>query len=159
MLCTPTRVSGLLRTCVLLQAVGWAAGVERIATALQQQQQHEGGDAGGDGRVAVVLAEWPTDTAELRAASAALAAVTAAAARAGWRVDVQHTRRAWGKQLSAALRRDAERDVAAALFLGAEEVQAGCVAVKDLATKDQRRVAVGDLAPLLRGIADDGAKG
>lgn len=111
-------------------AVGWAAGIERLAMLV------------GEGAAETVeVAVIPMGEAAERAALGLLAELRAAgiAAEQGWR----------GNMKKRMQRADAS-GARVALILGDDELAAGEVALKDLKTGDQRRVALADVVRTLR---------
>jgi histidyl-tRNA synthetase len=119
-----------------LPAVGWAAGIERLALLLT-------GALPAPPR-SVALIQVP-------GADAVLAAQMAAQLRAqGVIVDAAWD---WRGDVSKQLRYAVKRGASVAVFVGPEELARGVVAVKDLTSSEQREVTVQDLVTYLHSLS------
>lgn len=143
--------------------VGWAAGVDRIALLLDNDDRHGACIAGGP-RVVVVLRAaaaaagggdgaqrvHAVDTA--RDAHVVAAVLSACAEVDGIAVEVHHSlSRSWKKSLRAAAQRPA---CVAAVFIGDDEVARGRVTCKLLESGRQVSVAPHELAGVLSGLGN-----
>lgn len=119
-----------------LPAVGWAAGIERLALLLT-------GPLPAPPR-SVALIQVP-------GADVVLAAQMSAQLRAqGVIVDAAWD---WRGDVSKQLRYAVKRGASVAVFVGPEEIARGVVAVKDLTSSEQREVAVQDLVTYLHSLS------
>ena len=118
-----------------LPAVGWAAGIERLALLLP-------GSLPPRPRSVALIQVPGTDPA-------AAAQLTAQLRAQGIAVDVVWD---WRGDVSKQLRYAVKRCASAAVFVGPDELARNVVSVKHLATSAQREVPVRDLVPFLQSL-------
>lgn len=138
------RYDGLAEDCggAFTPAVGFSAGVERLIETLPEDFAI--GEEGDVGSAYFVLLE---DSTEIRALAAAIDL-----RREGGRAVVDLSGRGLKKQLKAA----SEGGFSYAVIIGAEEIERGEAAVKDLSSGEQEKVPFSSLTSYIRNRTEEG---